>query len=263
MKIRTALTVLCAAAAFTLTSCGGDESSEVRPYTPPTTAAVTTQSTTQPTTEATTVADFHERHDYEDGVLVGHWIGDTADLYIQEDGMLSADFDISELMMFSSDGAFMLSGEKYPKENVQYDGATLTVVADSGEDSEASEPVEIISLVRIGDPVPDEIDGRYTFASEKLKESLVSAIVGTEEDIDITMLIRNGHCIISVSNFCSYTQKGDELTLSGTLLDFGGMGGDCTFVLDGDTCTIYDSNGVTDEFVKHPDEPEPETTEAE
>lgn len=253
MKIKTALTVLCAAAALTLASCGGTESSESRTIT---SASGTTapQNVTQPTTEATTAAEFHERHDYEDGVLVGRWRGDSAELYFQEDGMISADFDISVLMMFNSDGAFMLSGNEYPRENVQYDGTNLTVLADSTEEDEAAEPVEIISLIRTDEPNPDEIDGRYAFASEELKDNLVAAIVGEEaEDIDITMLIRNGHCIISIRDFCSYTQKGDVLMLSGTLLDFSNVG-DCTFVLDGDTCTIYDSNGDTDEFVKYQDE---------
>lgn len=254
MKIRTALTVLCAAAALALASCGGAESSESRTITP---ASGTTapQNVTQPTTEATTAAEFHERHDYEDGVLVGRWRGDSAELYFQEDGMISAEFDISALMMFKPDGTFMLSGNEYPKENVQYDGTNLRIVADSAEEDEAAKPAEIIGLIRTGDPDPDKIDGVYTFTNEDLKNGLVEAIVGEEsEDIDMTVLIRNGHFIISVRGLCGYTQKGDVLMLSGTLLDFSNVG-DCTFVLDGDTCTIYDSNGDTDEFVKYTNEP--------
>lgn len=200
--------------------------------------------------EPTTVPELHERHDYEDGVLIGHWEGDYSDLVFQENGMVSATFDISSFILFTHDGKFMINGETYPEDSVYYDGSLLKVSVPGGE---GEEPAEILSLVRVGEPVPEDIDGEYTIDSELLRDSLSSAIGAEDTDIDIHMTIRNERCFIELPDFCSYIQNGDELKLSGEALEVSGIGdtlSDCTFVLEDGVCTFYDSTGYTDEYVK-------------
>lgn len=241
-----------AAAMLSLAACGEKEESSARPINieKGTAAAVTTQAPTNAAGEAETQpATFHERHDYEDGVLVGRWSGDEADIVLQENGKVSAEFDISEVMMLSKDGSFMLSGETNPP--VQYDGSTMTVFANAEDGGEA---VEFLKLSRIGDPDPDSFDGLYDIATEEFKQKLAGIIVGDDTaDFDVKLRIRYGKFIVCLPEFCDYTQKGDEFSLAlegsgdGSLID---ELGDSTFVLDGDNVTFYTDEGISEQFEK-------------
>ncbi len=244
--------LLCTAAALVLASCGSKEESQVRQMTveetatttaaPVTTAATTTKPAVQPVT--------HERHDYEDGVLVGRWQGAGSDLEFKENGKVSLEYDISEVMMIDDDGTFMLSGDTYSADYVKYDGTTLTVLTkpETGE-----EQTELIRLVRKGDPDPVKFDGVYTVESDYFRERLAGVIAGSgTAPLDVEMKIRNGHFIIYLEDFCEFTQKGDELHLSlgegeGELAE---QLANSTFVLEDGKCVIYNSTGITDEFWK-------------
>lgn len=232
--------------AVSLASCG-EKVTDTRPI-QVVTAAPTTEAATEPVTELPT---FHERHDYEDGVLIGRWKSTEADVVLQENGKVSAEFDISEVMMIDSDGIFMLSGEEFLPEQVEYDGTELVIYSKSDESGELS---EFLHLVRKDEPDLDRFDGVYEVETEYLRERLASAVIGSDASaLDVELKIRHGHFIVSLPEFCDYTQKGDEFTLS-----FGDGSGDgfadsisnSTFVLDGDKCTFYNETGLTDIFTR-------------
>ena len=241
------------AAALSLVSCGGKEESSVRPI-------VIAESTTAPTTEASSEATtaptaepatFHERHDYEDGVLVGRWASSEADIVLQENGKVSAEFDISEVMMLRSDGVFMLSGEEFPLENTEYDGTELVIYT---TDEESGERIEFLRMKRRDDPVPDSYDGLYDIVTDLFKEKL-SALVTSDEtaDFDVQMRIRNGNFIVCLPEFCEYTQNGDEFSLTLANTEEGSLAdelGNSTFVLDGDHVTFYNEEGISEQFEK-------------
>lgn len=253
MKGKITAILVCTAAALVLASCGGKEESSARPIetepaattlatAPVTTAATTTKPAVQPVT--------HERHDYEDGVLLGRWEGADADIEFKENGLVSLEYDISDIMLIKDDGTFMLSGDTYSQEYVSYDGTTLTVLT---KPEEGEEQTELIKLVRKGEPDPVSYDGIYSIDNDYLKERLAGVLSGEEvSELNVEMKINRGNFIIYLEDFCEYTQKGDVLELSvgdeaGALAE---ELGDTTFVLDDDKCVIYNSNGITEKFWK-------------
>lgn len=249
MKIRMTALLAAAALVLTLASCGDKEASSVRPMTiqERTTAATEPASAAEISTEPAT---YHERHDYEDGVLVGHWKNDEADIMLSNSGKVTAMFDISEIMMIDRDGTFMLSGDEQPKSD--YDGSTLTLYT-YGEE-EDSEPIEFLTLSRADEPDPDSYDGVYNIETADFKERLAGLYVSEDtSDIDVQINIKYGKFRVSLSDFCDYTQNGDEFTLSlpdsldGSVTD---ELSDSTFVLEGDSVTFYSSSGVAEQFVK-------------
>ena len=253
MKGKITAILVCTAASLVLASCGGKEESSSRPI--QTEPAASTNAAAQVTTAATTTKPAvqpvtHERHDYEDGVLIGRWEGADADIEFKENGLVSLEYDISEMMMINDDGTFMLSGDTYSQEYVSYDGTTLTVLT---KPEEGEEQTELIKLVRKGDPDPVSYDGIYYIDNDYLKERLAGVLSGDEvADLDVEMKIKNGNFIIYLEDFCEYTQNGDVLELSvgeeaGELAE---ELGDTTFVLDDDKCVIYNSNGITEKFWK-------------
>ncbi|MDO4863440.1 MAG: hypothetical protein Q4A05_04640 [Ruminococcus sp.] len=237
-----------AAAALSLVSCGDGAESSVRPIKIEESATAAIQTTTEPPSQPTTERPtYHERHDYEDGVLVGRWEGDEADIVLQENGKVTAEFDISEIMMIK-DGVFMLSGEKEPP--LEYDGTTLKIYANGEE--EGSEPVEFLTLTRIDEPAPDSFDGLYSIDTEDFKQRLAGLFIDEETaDIDVQMRIRRGHFIVCLPEFCDYSQNGDEFSLSLSYATDGSLADeltDSTFVLDGDSVTFYNSDGIPEQF---------------
>ena len=68
MKRTTTAMIVLAAALLTLTSCGNREKNTSSPDR----KRPTTEAVTEASTEPATKADYHERHDYESGVLVGN-----------------------------------------------------------------------------------------------------------------------------------------------------------------------------------------------
>ncbi|MCR5706657.1 MAG: hypothetical protein K6G82_00090 [Ruminococcus sp.] len=250
-RITAILTV--AAAVLSLASCGDKEEQSVRPIVVAgSTEAPTSEASSEPTSEPTTeAATFHEPHDYEDGVLVGRWAGDEADIVLQDNGKVSAEFDISEVMMLRSDGVFMLSGEEFPPENTEYDGTELVIYT---TDEESGERVEFLRMQRRDDPAPDSYDGLYDIVTDLFKEKLAGLITGEEtSELEVQMRIRRGNFIVFLPEFCEYTQSGDEFSLmlpnaaDGSLAD---ELGDSTFVLDGDQVTFYNGEGITEQFKK-------------
>lgn len=251
MNKRITALIIGAAAVISLTSCGSKEESSVRPIKieESATAAIETAQTTSTTDVTTEIATFHERHDYEEGVLVGRWKGSEADIVLQENGKVSAEFDISEIMMIEKDGIFMLNGEEYP--NVEYDGKTLTIMTNA---EEGKESIEFLTLSRIDEENPDSYDGLYEIETELFKEKIAGIVISDETaNFDVQIRIRYGKFIICLPDFCEFTQNGDELSL--TLPDgldgsFADELSSSTFVLDGNTVTFYSHEGITEIFEK-------------
>lgn len=246
MKRTTTAMIVLAAALLTLTSCGNREKNTSSPDR----KRPTTEAVTEASTEPATKTDYHERHDYESGVLVGSWKGDFTDLDFCEDGTVSLHNDISDIIMFTSEKTLLFNGEEYPQENVRYDGSSLVVnVSANGE------PVELLNASRIGEAAPDKLDGEYSFNSGYLVESLADSDEQKEKILpSLTMTIRNGHCFLTINSFCKYTQTADEVEFTDCTVDPSLMEaefGKSTFVLEEDGgFTLYDADGNTEKFVK-------------
>lgn len=242
------LAALAAAFAFAaaLASCG--EKEEVPEIVLADPAETSAPATTATTAEPTTKAALHERHDYEDGVLIGDWHGLFMDLTLKDDNTADADLDISDIFMIDTDGTVTYNDNEYPSESVSYDGSELTVnITPEGSDSS----VELVKLVRTGEPDPDSFNGEYTMSEGAFCKIIYSALDVDENDPDLKILIDNSYFYIRTNNFCSYSQKADEITFSDLKFSTEMTGielSDCTFVLDGDNFTLYDQYGVIDEF---------------
>ncbi|MBP5361965.1 MAG: hypothetical protein J6Y71_02905 [Ruminococcus sp.] len=251
MKRRLTFLLVGTAAILSLVSCGSKEDTSVRPIKieESATAAIETTVSSAATNSSTEQTTFHERHDYEDGVLVGRWEGEEAEIVLQDNGKVTAEFDISEVMMIEKEGVFMLSGEEYP--NVQYDGKTLTILTNGDDDTD---PIEFLTLSRKDEPNTESYDGLYDIETELFKEKLAGIIVDEDAaDFDIQIRIRYGKFIVCLPEFCEYTQNGDEFSIT---LPYGSEGtladelSDSTFVLDGDKVTFYTSEGISEQFEK-------------
>ena len=247
---KTSAIIILAATLLTFTSCGNkSNNSETREKTPAA-QAVSTEASTE-STEPTTIPDYHERHNYDDGVLVGNWKGDFASLEFSEEGSLSLLNDISEIIMFTNDKTIMFNGNEYPQENVVYDGTSLKVVIPT----ENGENVELLNAERNGDANPDNLDGEYDLTSGFLAESLLESAEETETKMpDTSLTIRNGHCFITIKNFCKYSQNADVVEFSDCTVDPSIMDyefGRSTFTLNDDgSFTLYDVDGNTETFEK-------------
>ena len=250
MKKRVTALLATAAAVLSLASCGSKEESSVRPMVieESTTAAIqtTTAAPEQPSAEPAT---FHERHDYEDGVLVGRWEGDEADIVLSDSGKVTAEFDISEVMLLEKDGTFMLSGEEQPK--AEYDGSRLTLYTNGEEEGDV---VEFLTLTRADEPNPDSYDGLYNIETADFKQRLAGLFIDEEAaDFEVQVRIRYGKFIVCLPDFCEYTQNGDEFSLllpnsaDGSIAD---ELSDSTFVLEGDSVTFYNGEGIAEQFEK-------------
>lgn len=236
------LPILLAGTTALLAACGSSKETSQREIILEKTTAVTTEAQTEP---SSVPAVLHERHDYEDGVLVGRWEGTEADILIQDNGKISAEFDISDVMMIDDDGTFMLSGEEHP--TVQYDGTTLNIFT-NGENG--GEPVSFLTLKRADESEQDGYDGLYDIDTENFRQKLAELVTGSDyTDSPVQIRIRYGKFRVCLPEFCDYTQKGDEFTLSMT--DGGSISdylSDSTFVLDGDHVTFYNAEGITEQF---------------
>ncbi|MCR4889241.1 MAG: hypothetical protein K5979_08715 [Ruminococcus sp.] len=257
MKRSVIAAVLCIAA-LSFASCSSNKSQESsRDYVP-------AENAVTDTTEAETEEEFHERHDYSDGILIGRWHGYDADIIFQEDGNVSASYDISDVMLFNSDGTFMFDGTEYAKDTVEYDGKTLKVTIDDEGDK-----VELLALERIGEPdaTAQVFDGEYNITSEVVKDMLAEYIGCEDDDIDLRIVIKYGKCSLFAKDFTKYKQSGDTVDFDGETLELGGfsynMDEPCTFVYEDNILVIYNSEGVFEAFTRYYEsKDEPETTEA-
>ena len=251
------IAALLCAAALTLASCSGNKSQESS------SENVTAENTVTDTTEAETEEGFHERHDYPDGTLVGRWHGYDADIIFQEDGNVSASYDISDIMLFNSDGTFMFDGTEYAKDTVEYDGKNLKVIIDDEGDK-----VELLSLERIGetDATAQVFDGEYNITNEVVKDMLAEYIGCEDDDIDLRIVIKYGKFSLFAKDFSKYKQSGDTVDFDGKTLNLGGfssnMDDPCTFVYEDNILVIYNVEGVFEAFTRYSESKnEPETTE--
>ena len=221
-----------------------------------TTAAASTETPTEPTTKA----ELHEHHDYEDGVLLGSWQGLFMNITFKDDNTASADFDISDILMVDYSGNVLYNGDIYPPDSISYDGSELTIsIKPEGTDS----PAELAKLVRTGEADPDSIDGEYSFSAGTFYTSICSALGSDEKEPDLKMIIDDGYFYIKTDELCSYTQKADEISFSNLKFSTEIVGlelDECTFVLDGNECTLYDKFGVIEELKKIADNSADEET---
>lgn len=188
----------------------------------------------------------HERHDYEDNILLGKWEGLRYDAELSTDGFISVSSDISYLFCFDRDGRVYVDGEVLPEEDVKFDGSVITVMLD-GE--------ELVHLTRTGEPNTESKDGEYTVDNDYFK----SIFVGDSEqenvkmpEIDMRLTFDGEYCKMEIKNVCSYEQHGDVLTVNGDILSYMGKENpsEYTFLLENNICKVYTDGVNFDEYEK-------------
>lgn len=195
-----------------------------------------------------------QKNNYPAGSLVGEWTDYNFDAVLGEDGSISVERDLSELLYYMPDGTLMADGYELPAANTKSDNGTLTVtgdITDSGDDSTV-----LLEMKRVGDTAaenPEIFDGIYEITGGTLKERIADEYAGgSESTLDI--VLDRGSCEMRIENVGSYTQKGDELTLTGDKLTEAGYSPERTaglyFVLENDGATLHFADGTVETFKK-------------
>jgi len=195
-----------------------------------------------------------QKNNYPDGSLVGEWTDYNFDAVLGGDGSISVERDLSELLYYMPDGTLMADGYELPAANTKSDNGTMTItgdITDSGDDSTV-----LLELKRVGDTgaeEPEIFDGVYEITGGTLKERIAEEYAGgSGSTLDI--VFDAGSCEMRIENVGSYTQKGDELTLTGDRLAEAGYSPERTaglyFVLENDSAVLHFADGTVETFRK-------------
>ena len=216
--------ILILLTALACVSCGEKQQENSSPENAETVTEIISESSPQRTV-----------NNYNDGILLGRWKNDEADIIFNENGYLDMIMDVSAFMHFTENRSLMLDVNEISSDFVNYNGSELEV----SYTNDTGEKVLLMLLERTGEPDENSIDGRYNFTGGQLFDSL-SANLGMDKDSSLDLIISGEECLICVNNSCSYAQDGDIIDFSGNNALFKTENhGDCYFTVEGDTLTIF------------------------
>lgn len=193
------------------------------------------------------------RNNYPDGSLVGEWTDYSFDTILGADGSISVERDLSELLYYMPDGTLMADGYELPAGNTKTGDGTMTITGDIGSGDSST---VLLELSRVGDTAaenPEIYDGVYELTGGDLKQRIIDEYAGgTDNTLDI--VFDCGSCEMRITGVGSYSQKGDELTLTGDKLTEAGYSPERTaglyFVLENDTAVLHFADGTVETFRK-------------
>ncbi len=189
---------------------------------------------------------------YPDGSLVGEWTNFEYDAVLGQDGSISVETDVSGLIYYMEDGILMADGYEIPAANTKNNNGDLTVTGDITGEGDAV----LLELHRTGDTLSERkevFDGVYEITGGSLKQRLFDEYAGGISE-DVSLVIDRGNCELRMGGVGTYTQKGDELTLSGDMLAQAGYTPEKTsglyFVLENDNAYLHFADGTVEAFRK-------------
>lgn len=214
MKKLMALLTVCTMMTCAFVSCGDDNASEssteksVSETEAETTAETTTEEetteeeTTEPETEEETIETTSEETSEES--IVGMWSMEddrvTAGMNFIDDKNMSFWIDITEVMHFTANGDFIISGETIEPDFISYDGTTFSINV-NGQD--------LLTMTKESSS-SDSYDGEYKFVSGTMYDA-----VALYEGADIYVIVNGETILADYRNALTYKIDGNKISISG------------------------------------------------
>ena len=182
------------------------------------------------------------------GDIIGKWSfekgGETYWISFLENGQADIIVSATEMMHFTKDGKFYMSGMELPKETVKNDGKTVKVeLSKELQELYDEEEASLLVLKRKDDSDKSTLDGEYTVEGGMLGDALasgLSASFSSISDVDISATIKGEEFSISVKNVFSFSTKGSTLNINGSSSLFDDIGeGSCEYSVSGDSLFLY------------------------
>ena len=182
------------------------------------------------------------------GDIIGKWSfekdGETYQISFLENGQADIHMDATEMMHFTKDGQFYMSGMELPKETVKNDGKTVKVeLSKELQELYDEEEASILVLKRKDGSDKSTLDGEYTIEGGLLGEALASGFSDSFTDIsdvDISASIKGEEFSINVENVFTFSTKGSTLKINGSSALFDEVeDGSCEYSVSGDSLFLY------------------------
>ena len=170
--------------------------------------------------------------------------GETYQISFLENGQADIHMDATEMMHFTKDGQFYMSGMELPKETVKNDGKTVKVeLSKELQELYDEEEASILVLKRKDGSDKSTLDGEYTIEGGLLGEALASGFSDSFTDIsdvDISASIKGEEFSINVENVFTFSTKGSTLKINGSSALFDEVeDGSCEYSVSGDSLFLY------------------------
>ncbi|MCM1505691.1 MAG: hypothetical protein NC177_00945 [Ruminococcus flavefaciens] len=240
MKKLLAILAVCTMMTSAFASCGDDDASEssaeksVSETEAETSETTTEEETTEETTEPETEEETTESSSAEDvnEDLLGMWYMEDDELVMGFNVIDSKNIglwmDITEVVHFTADDEFVLSGEVLPNELISYDGETFSITADTGED--------LWTMTKESGSA-DSYDGEY-----KLVSGMMYDAVQIYDDSDVYVIVSGENMYADYRNMLTYVIDpiDDSIFISGLdkLDDSMDKNVETTYEVKGDVLTL-------------------------
>ena len=219
-----------------------DESSDESSEEETTEEAPTEEDTTEKKSDTAVIDDDTVN---DPSQLIGAWLSDDGyGFRFEEGGTLAVVVDATSSLYFA-DGTLYLQGNDIGKENVSFDGQTLSVTV-SGAD--------MLTMKKEEKSSEDALDGVYDILSGAFYDGMASSFLekSGSDDFSAYGVINGKSFYVEFPGMVSYTADESKITLKGTVVETLGLedGADIKYAINGDSLILIDTNGTDINFTK-------------